>query len=105
MKIKDLFLMFHVKVFDINTIPNGLEVGDFVILNNGNLAKITIRTVGSNGKPVEYGARDISENSYLTFNYRGREITKTSGSYDILRPAYNEDLVHLIAKDLGKLIS
>lgn len=102
MKFNDLILKLKVKLFDINTIPNGLEIGDFVVLNNGNIARINII---KDDKSFMYGARDLTDNYYLVFNHRGREIDTTTDDFDILRTATNEDLAPLIAKDLGKLLS
>lgn len=99
MKFKDLVLKLKVKLFDINTIPKGLEIGDYVVLMNGNIARINIK------KPDAYGARDLTENLYLVFNRRGREIDETTDDYDILRLATNDDLVHLLDMDLKEFLN
>lgn len=102
MKFKDLILKLKVKLFDINTIPKGLDIGDYVVLMNGNIARINIK---KNDKSFMYGARDLTENLYLVFNRRGREIDETTDDYDILRLATNEDLVHLLDMDLKEFIN
>lgn len=86
-KIKDFLLKLKVSFLDLNTIPNGLSVGDYVVLMDGTLARINLKC------PNHYLAKNVTDGRNHKFNFRGRDINSILDDTDILRMAKDADII------------